>query len=139
MKLDEYSDDTSISDAAVLWRRVPPRHFVFDENLGKLRPSKAAFDDHPNGSPMSIVLADLVVVSGRGPQDILIGHDRFALAAITAGLARSKSQGVAKDPLPEEPAHGVVFGNKTDSVRRTFAKNTTWVIPPPDDREQSAT
>ncbi len=85
---------------------------------------------------MSIVFADLVAESGRRPEHILIGHARFARAAITAGLARSMKQGVAKDPLPDESAHGVVVGNKTDSVKRNLAKNSTWVIPPPDENAQ---
>jgi hypothetical protein len=79
---------------------------------------------------MSVVLADLVIQSGRGPEHILHGHDGFALAEITAGLARAKAQGVIRDPLPQEPAHGLVFGNKTDSVSRALAKRSVWVIEP---------
>lgn len=126
-----YADDRSIADDARLWRRIPPWHFVHDENLGKIRVSSAAFCNHPNGSPMSIVIAELVVQSGRGPRDVLRDYDGFALAAITAGLARSKQQGVAKEPLPEEPAHGVVFGNKPRSVSKTLALGSEWVIAPP--------
>ena len=133
MTHDQLTDDPSIADEAHLWRRVPPWHFIFDANLGRVRPSKAAFDDDEDGSPMSVVLADLVVASGRGPQHILTGPDRFALAAITAGLARSKKQGVARDPQPDEPAHGLVFGKKTDSIRRAFAKGSEWVVEPPAD------
>ena len=96
------------------------RHFFFDENLGRNRPSKAAFEDDEDGHPMSVVLADLVTASGRGSADVLKGHEGFALAQITAGLARSKQQGVQRDPLPDEPAHALVFGNKTDSVRKAF-------------------
>jgi hypothetical protein len=126
-------DDPSITDEAHLWRRVPPRHVIFDANLGRVRPSKAAFDDDEDGSPMSVVLADLVLGSGRGPQHVLTGHNRFALAAITARLARSKKQGVARDPQPDEPAHGLVFGKKTDSIRRALAKGSEWVVEPPAD------
>ena len=86
-----------------------------------------------DGHPMSVVLADLVTASGRGSADVLKGHEGFALAQITAGFARFKQQGVQRDPLPDEPAHALVFGNKTDSVRKAFAKTCEWVIPPPDD------
>lgn len=127
-----YSDDLTILDEAELWRRIPPWHFVKDENLGQVRPSKAAFDNHPNGSPMSIVLADVVTEAGRGPDAILAGHKEFALAAITAGLARECQQGVAREPLPDEPAHAVVFGKKTDGVKKKLAKRARWVVPPPD-------
>lgn len=67
---------------------------------------------------------------GKGPEDALSGHEDFALASFTAGLARQKKQGVAREPLPKEPAHGVVFGKKTGSVRKNFAKKSVWVIPP---------
>jgi hypothetical protein len=130
MPSGDYADDLSILNIAVLWRRVPPRHFFFDDNLGRMRPSKAAFYDHPDGSPMSVVLADDVLESGRQPVDILVDHEGFALAAITAGLAREKKQGVARDPLPEEPAHAIVFGKKTSSATRAFAKACQWVIAP---------
>ena len=127
---DETTDDASIPDGAALWRRIPPWHFIFDENLGRVRPSKAAFDNDANDSSMSVVLADLVLASGRGPKHVLAGHERFALAFITAGLARSKQQRVAKDPIPGEPAHALVVGKKTDSVKRAMAKASEWVIPP---------
>ena len=80
---------------------------------------------------MSIVLADLVAESGRGPEDVLLTHDGFALAAFAAGVARANAQGVAKDPLPDQPAHGIVFGRKTGAVRRALAKASQWVIAPP--------
>ena len=128
----EYSDDSTILDEAELWRRIPPWHFVKDENVGQVRPSKAAFDNHPNGSPMSVVLADAVIESGRGPGAVLTGHEGFALAAITAGLARECQQGVAREPLPDEPAHAVVFGRKTDSVKKKLARGSRWIAPPLD-------
>lgn len=126
----EFIDDASITDSAKLWRRVPPRHFIFDANLGRVRTSKAAFDDDEDGSPTSVVLADLVAASGRSPADVLQDHPGFALVALTAALARSKQLGVARDPLPGEPAHALLFGKKTDSVRRALAKGSEWIVPP---------
>ena len=133
MAQQEFTDDTSIADEAELWRRIPPWHVVFDANVGRNRPSKAAFENDKDGSPMSVVLADIVRQSGRTAQHIVAGHDRFALAAFTAGLARSKQQGIARDSVPDEPAHALVFGKKTDSVSRTLAKGSKWVIEPPAD------
>ena len=98
-----------------------------------LRPSKAAFYNDEDGSPMSAALADLVLASGRSPHHFMTGHEGFALASITAGLARSKDQGVARDPQPNEPAHALVFGKKTASVSRALAKGSVWVIEPSED------
>jgi hypothetical protein len=65
MAVDDYSDDPSIPDDAELWRRIPPWHFVDDENLRQIRPSSAAFEDDPDGSPMSVILGG----ETRDPQD----------------------------------------------------------------------
>ncbi len=131
MANSQYVDDPTILDPAELWRRIPPRHFVRDENRNLVRPSSAAFDDHPNGSPMSVLLAEDVIGSGRGPNDVLSNDYGFALASITARLTRDCSQGVARDPLPDEPSHAVVFGNKTDSVRKRLALGSQLVATPP--------
>ncbi len=138
--MDGYADDPTIRDDAVLWRRVPvdPIHYVFDQNLGRVRPSSAAFEDSPDGTPMSVQLAQIVAETGRGPEDVLVGYHGFALAAITAGLSRGCRQGVARAPLPDEPAHAVVFGTKTRKIRGRLAKGSQWVIPPSSLPEQPA-
>ena len=110
------ADDLTITDDSALWRRIPPRHFVFDQNLGRLRPSTAAFENHPDGSGMSVFLGAEVVARGRGPDDVLAGHTGYALAAITAGLARAMRQAIVRRPLVDEPAHAEVRGHKTSAL-----------------------
>jgi hypothetical protein len=121
-------DDPTIEDDAPLWRRVPPHHFVLDEQSGSVRPSSAAFEDHPDGSPMSVLLG----AESAGPDSVLAGHPDFALASITAGLARECGQLVVRDPLPMEPAHALVIGRKTKGVRKRMAVAASWVVAPPD-------
>jgi len=131
--MDGFCDDPTILDGAALWRRIPPWHFVTDQNLGVVRPSSAAFENDPDDSPMSVFLAEIIEEAGRTADDTLVGHAGFALSAFTAGLARHLKQGVAPDPEPNEPAHAVVFGAKPKkSVCRVLAKKSEWVIPPPD-------
>lgn len=125
-----YEDDATITDDAQLWRNIPPWHVVDDNNRGGKRISKAAFDDHPNGTPMSVVLGDEVVAAGRDPTTLIADLDGFCLASVTAALARSLKQGIVRRPLPEEPAHAEVFGTKTEGVRRKFARAAIWVIGP---------
>ena len=134
---DAIRDDASIRDEAILWRRIPPWHFVYDENRSRWRPSSAAFDNDPTGDPMSVILAELFLATGRGPTESLLGHEGFALATITAGLTRTCGQGVVRDPLPEEPAHALVVGPKPKSVQRRLAKAAAWAIPP-DEKTVSA-
>ena len=129
MESKEYRDDPTIPNTAELLRRVPRRHRIPDLERGCYRMSSAAFDDHPSGGPMSVLLADVMREEGRGPEAALTGHVDFSLVSITAGLARQCNQGVARDPVPNEPAHAVVFGNKTHSVRKRFADGARWVVP----------
>ena len=126
-----YVDDLTVTNEAPLWRRVPPRHFVFDKNRGRWRPSSAAFDDHPSGTPMSVVLGQELLNAGRAAESALGNHEGFGLVSFTAGLARTNRQGIMRKPLPDEPAHAEVFGKKTTGVKRAFAKNCDWIFPPP--------
>jgi hypothetical protein len=133
MSTSQYQNDPSISDGVELWRRVPgdPAHIIFDGNLGRLRPTSAAFDDDNDGSPMSVIISEVVLHSGRAAESVLIGHEGYALASITARFARSCGQAIVRDPLPEEEAHGLVCGKKTKSIRSRLAIAASWVIPPP--------
>lgn len=127
----DYKDDQTITDDAVLWRNIPPRHFIPDENLGTVRPSSAAFDNDKDGAPMSVSLAGIVLLGQGAPEHALEGLSGFALSSITAGLARSCEQGIASDPQPHNLAHALVFGKKPKSVRKRLARGSYWVIPPP--------
>lgn len=129
------SDDPSIRDECKLLRRIPVMQdfIVWDHNQGRLRPSSASFRDHRNGTSMSIVLGDDLDSSGRDYSEVLRSHENFALAAITAGLARENSQAIARDPTKEEPAHGLVIGSKRKADKK-MAKEAKWIIPPSEDQ-----
>lgn len=125
-------NDPTIDDDWPLWRRVPRWWCVPDENQGGvLRPSSAAFEDSPDGTAMSVVLGPEAHRLGRGPLHMLEGHPEFAVATLTAGTARQHGQGVIRDPLPEDPAHGLVHGPKPKSIRRKLAAASVWLVPPP--------
>lgn len=130
MMHEGYEDDSTITDAEDLWRRIPQRWIVPDRETGGSRISSAAFDDHPNGSPMSVYLCSVVLAEGRGPNTVLMTD--FYLAAITAKTARENGQGIHRAPLPEESSHAEVFGKKTKSIKRKLARAAHWVVPPPE-------
>ncbi len=123
-------DDPTILDGAILWRRIPTWHFVYDANLQRWRPSSAAFDNDPDGGPTSVILADEVLAAGGDAASVLVGHTGFALAAVKAGDARACGQGIARDPLPEQRAHALLFGAKPKSVQRRLAKAAMWAVEP---------
>jgi len=124
----ELQDDPTIGNDEPLWRRIPPNLIIFDENLGRHRPTSAAFSNHPDGSFMSVVLGNQVMDSGRCAEDIIAGHRGFSLGQIMAKLARDYDQGVVRKPTSQEPAHAEVVGKKTKRVRKAFAKYCEWVI-----------
>jgi hypothetical protein len=124
----EPADDPSILADDPLWRRVHPTQVIFDKNQGVHRPSSSAFDDHPNGTPMSIVLGKDALAKGRTGDDLLAKFDGYSLAAITAKDARASKQVVYRAPVPDEPDHGEVKGDKPKAVQRSFAKLAKWVV-----------
>ena len=126
----KFPDSPSVADADLLLRRVPPWHFYLDENIGRIRPSSAAFEDDQDGDPMSVYLSPVIDSEMRKPESVLAGHSEYALAGLTAAIVRQQRQTVHTDPA-DDTAHAVVCGPKTDRTRRTFAKQCQWVIPPP--------
>ena len=125
---DEPGDDATVCDSDPLWRRIHPDQVLFDRNLGSWRPSSAAFNDHPNGTPMSVVLGNDVLKASRSPEALLNDHAGYSLASVTAGLARSCEQIVYRAPVADEPAHAEVKGVKSKTVRKRFAKEAAWVV-----------
>jgi len=134
--LEHFPDDPSIADESELLRRIPPQHFFRDDNSGLVRPSSAAFEDDDDSDPMSVYLATVLAAERRQATSVLAGHEGYALASITAGLAREKNQTVHPDPLTEETSHAVVCGDKRSgnkkSAKKAFAMNAKWVVRPPD-------
>jgi hypothetical protein len=127
---DGYVDDPSILDEDLLLRRIMPSWWGFDHNLGAIRPTSQAFDDHRSGTPMSVHLLAVLEQQGLSATAILEGHTGFALASITAGLVRQYGQGIRRMPLEADPAHAEVFGRKTQAVRRALAKHAVWIVQP---------
>ena len=128
-----YSDDVEgIPNDEILWRRIFPGWWIYDENQGRTRPTSQAFNDDENGLPMSVFVARIVQSTGRNPNDVLHNHTGYALAFVTARLARECKQLIAMelDPKNPDPAHAIVFGKKTGFVRSRLAKESGWVIPP---------
>lgn len=82
---------------------------------------------------MSITLGDVLDLSDRSYSEVLKNHEDFALAAITAELARKNGQSIVRDPTDEEPAHGLVVGHKRKADTK-MAKESEWIVPPSKDQ-----
>jgi len=127
MSVQKYVDDPTIEDDAELWRRLNPEWVIWDENMGCHRPSTAAFDNSRDGSPTSFYLAEIVRQTDRDEDAVLAPFPGYSLASVSAGEARDCHQGVTRDPLPEEPAHALMFGPKTKSTKRCLAQKATLI------------
>jgi hypothetical protein len=119
-----YQDDESIGDDSALWRRIRPDWAIYDENLGRRRPTSQAFQNRGDG--MSVLLGAEV----ESPEVAVESVPGYGLVSFTAGLVRQLDQLVARDPTPEEAAHALVVGNKTGPVKRTLAESALWLIEP---------
>ncbi len=78
---------------------------------------------------MSVFVADILLAEGKGARSILEGHDGYAVAGITAQLARDLGQHIVLAP-EEGLGHAHLVGQKDKKTRRRFAKAATWVVPP---------
>ena len=132
----EVVDDKSIQDDTLLYRRVlnqpdpPVKQIIWDGNLNCWRPSSAAFDNHKDGSGMSVALGDALAKNGLSPESVLDGHEGFSLVCFEASVPRAKQQKIIRKPLVNDPAHGEVVGKKTTSVKRAMVKSSRWVVQP---------
>ena len=121
------TDDPTVGNEEKLLRRVRPDQIVWDDNEKRFRPSSGAFYDSSDGSGMSISLDSVLQEYGHDASYALRGYGDQGLVVLTAAFVRSLKQGVIREPLPEDPAHGEVVGKKTQGIRRQFANNATWL------------
>jgi len=121
-------DDESIPDAEDLYRRLAKDWIVPDRVMGSVRVSSGAFRD-PN-SEISVHLSSMI-----RPDDSLAygGAGIVALAAVTAGDARGLGQAVVRDAQPDDPAHALICGLQSKSVRHKLASLARWIRKPDGD------
>src|SRR5438067_3314704 len=97
-----------IEQTDILWRRVPPSHVIFDNNRQRFRPSKDSFNDHPNGTPMSVFIARICV----DPRQALAGNVDFALVAVPVEYVK-QTCGLTVEAAPrvdQPPGHAHAIG-----------------------------
>jgi hypothetical protein len=121
-----FDDDPSISDNENLLRRIPTTWIHWDEN-GNPNISSAAFKDEY----LSVYLESVMARAGRSPADAIQNYAGYGLAAITAANARALNQRVARDPLTEEPAHAIVYGQKKrGGIGGALRDRAFWIVVP---------
>jgi hypothetical protein len=125
------ADDLSVDDACRLFRRITEHHVApAPGQPGGIRISSAAFAASSDGSGVSISIEDTMLELGIEPHDLVAAHPGLLLAFITAGIARSEQKGIAREPTPEDAAHGNLTGLDTTGIRKRLARAADWEIGP---------
>lgn len=117
-------DDQSISDDEILYRRIPlhPTDMIQPaEIVGEYRPSSGSFR---SDGPLSVDLGSLT-----SPEET---RDRarpkvFHVAQVQARVARECGCRLVKDPMQDNPAHALVFGNHDSGTGALNKKQTKSV------------
>lgn len=120
----DHFDDPNIPGEERLLRRIHLVHVV-EGSEGRGALSSAAFRD----LELSVNLESVMRNAGRPPEDSLKNHPNDFLACITTSVCRDNGQLVGSDPLPDEPAHGYVFGKKPKRIQRALRDAASWVVP----------
>jgi hypothetical protein len=105
-----------------LLRRIRPDQIVDDGNTGKRRPSSAAFKD----PKMSVDAESILKSQGLDYRFSLSKHPGYSLARFPAAAARAKNLSVEHQPEPENPAHAVVLGKKTQGIANYLVSVCEW-------------
>lgn len=122
---DVPTDDRAIADETPIWRRISPQWWVRDENRGGFRVTSQAFQDHRNGSPMSVAIA-----TECSEEEFIGDHAGYGIAQLLVGEARGCNQGVVRAPLRELPAHAHVVGKKNTRNRQCLRDAAQVIVEP---------
>jgi hypothetical protein len=124
-------DDPTVEDSWRLLRRIPVETLVWSANEGAWILTSMAFQGHKtNRRAFSVHLEPVLFENGLSHESVLQDPSRFYLAAFTAAQARSQRQVVKRDPLPGDPAHAHLIGDKTGAVQKHFKRCAVWVVAP---------
>ena len=122
-------DDPSISDDAIVLRRVAHDQQFFDQRVGRLRPATSAFrQDSPDG------LTSVYLMAETTPAIVAGGGSQAYLAAVRVGILRENGLGIIRTPESGGPGHCDVTGRKTRGRLTRIVRQAEWVpgYAPPD-------
>jgi hypothetical protein len=114
-------DDPNISDDELVTRRVSEFDYVFDGNIGRIRPKSNAFlQDGRDGQTSVHRLSKTTpaAVHALGPEPYL--------ATATVGLLRRNGLGIIYTPKTNEPGHSDITGHKGANLLRRVARQAYW-------------
>ncbi len=124
---DPRQDDLTILDSDRLFRRVRQNQLIAEPD-GSQRPSSAVFKT----TELSVNIESLMIEQGRLPEDALTRYPGEFLTSVTAGQVRAHKHPIVKDTEPpNDPAHGLVLGEKKGRFSNSMVRQHQWIVPPP--------
>ncbi len=146
MPLEDYTDDDTITNADLLYRRVyyTPAWVTYDVARKRLRPTRAALNNtkrREDGAEtyLSVFIKSTLDQMQLQPASVI--DSPAALVSISVARFRTKAveknvpQQIIRRPLEPppsgNPAHGGIGGKKTGSIQNELAEHARWVIPLP--------
>lgn len=123
MGASKITDDPTIGDDEVIWRRIPLEWVVEDKNLNRKRPTSQCFRQD---GPVSVYIAS----EAQSAQAVMQQGKEPFLAALTVGFVRQLGLGIIRDLSSGGPGHALLHG-PTNHRRncQQMAKTATWVKP----------
>ena len=134
MAEDLRPDDVTILNEDRLLRCVRPiPSQLVTEPDGSKRPSSAVFKD----PELSVNLESAMLAQGRLPKETLSRFPGSCLTSITAGDVRGydfekrESHPIVRDTAPpNDPAHALVLGKKTNAFANAMRRSHKWIVEP---------
>lgn len=125
MSVSTSTDDQTIDDDQVIWRRIHSYEVVDDGNLSRKRPSSRSFLQNGPDSPVSVYIASEAESSQAVMQE---GKEQF-LASLVVAFIRQLGLGIVRDSTSGGPGHALLLGRKTGGMLNKMAKTSAWVAP----------
>ncbi len=90
-----------------IYRRFISRHYIRDDNLGRMRPSSAAFERRSDEAHASCYIESLLRAHELKPEDVLYKHEALGLLYSPVECLRKHERDAAPDPegIDSDHAH----------------------------------
>jgi hypothetical protein len=125
-------DDLTVGGDVDLFRLVNPDLDIdWDHDNQRWLVKSRAFQNTTGTDRMSVVLGDVLEAEGRPPPDARRSKPEWYVVALTGRQVRTEDQGIVRNPIEEESAHGDVIGDKGRGRRRRFVRLARWIVEPP--------
>lgn len=123
-------DDPTIGNDSVVVRRVALSEHIFDETIGRRRPSSQAFMQSGRDGLVSVYL-----LSETTYETVAQAGSQRYLVTVTVGVLRENGLGIIRSSEAGITGHCDITGRKTRSRLNKIARSAEWVpgyAPPPD-------